>query len=810
MNRSKGWWAAGAAVVIVAGFAAPIFHKAFELAMTRAAAPSVTAQAAPGDPAEPIEARGSQPKQPPVSLTIAGEIFGLASGAAPDSILVRVGSRSFAGQIQGGGYVATIDAVDRAEMVSVEVVSQRVRYRSIVGSFDRLIANAGGDRRVDAVELPTLRVSPWSSALAFLVRHALQGRDALSNSEFERTTRAVSGADMFQANHLLATVAAGTVALPSGYADGQQWLEDENAYRNWIDGPAPWADPEAVFAQSDYAPLRSLSELSAQTLLMAPVVLDKLPFSSAPLLLLRNTDGSYTLHEGEAEPGRPDYAIQLQASGDLVLTPQSPRVIVRYEGIGRTRMTLGRIVLRRVFDGDRHDLWATRMEWTRSFPDDESRPPELYYPVTLWSGSDLQAVTRTQAWTAAPSRRALPWVCPVTVPYPTSHELLAECDFVEHRFDPGGSGGTEDHGAKVGANMQPQPAGAGVVFGWNTDGAQLRVQTPQVDVRYWSIDGDDDADTVIYLATGTSSGVVGQTLVGVGGSLAVDPVPFQAAQAQGTWTLGTAFITATAYPSPHYTLEIQRNADSSGEYRENSFYDGVQTSVMRWDSVNERVYDIRTRARFSNGTRYVSDCASAFAAGAQTCAPVRIRYFRPLRAVGGRLYGIEELHTQFDLKPPGYTGNYDVIVNVRSTFQQCLAGACLTPPALRLPAMPISRASQPATLALPIDRPRTRASAVLPRYLRPCSDCGQRSEEPQAPSGAEASLCPACDAEALDRQRAVPQLRQPGSWRASDAVMDAPVRANQRGETAMAAERTDAAAIAGGDVTGPTRPGAKQ
>lgn len=789
MNRSKGWWAAGAAAVIVVGFAAPIFHKAFELAMTRAAASNVSAQAAPGDPAEPIEARGSQPKQPPVSLTIAGEIFGLASGAAPDSILVRVGSRSFAGQIQGGGYVATIDAVDRAEMVSVEVVSQRVRYRSVVGSFDRLVANAGGDRRVDAVELPTLRVSPWSSALAFLVRHALQGRDALSDREFERATRAVSGADMFKANHLLAAVAAGTVALPSGYADGQQWLEDENAYRNWIDGPSPWADPEAVFAQNDFAPLRSLSELSAQTLLMAPVVLDKLPFSSAPLLLLRNTDGSYTLHEGEAEPGRPDYDMQLQASGDLVLTPQSPRVIVRYEGIGRTRMTLGRIVLRRVFDGDRHDLWATRMEWTRSFPDDESRPPELYYPVTLWSGSDLQAVTRTQAWVAAPSRRALPWVCPVTVPYPTSHELLAECDIVEHRFDPGGSGGTEDHGAKVGANMQPQPAGAGVVFGWNTDGAQLRVQTPQVDVRYWSIDGDDQADTVIYLATGTASGVAGQALVGVGGSLAVDQVPFPAVQAQGTWTLGTAFATAAEYPNPHYTVEIQRNADGSSEYRESSHYDGAYTTPVRWQSLNERVYDVRSRANFGGSTRYVTDCASAFAAGAQLCSPTRIRYFRPLSRSGDRVYGIEELHTQFDLKPQGYTGTYQVYVNIRPTYLQCVAGSCLTPPALRSPARPVTAASQPATSAPPGVRPRTKASVALPRYLRSCGDCGQRVEQP---SDADVSLCPACDAEAAGRRRAAPPSGRSGSGRATDALVDGLVRAGQRGEIAVAAQGVDA------------------
>ncbi|WP_343123560.1 zinc ribbon domain-containing protein [Lysobacter sp. Root983] len=781
MSRNRKWLAATAAVVMVAAFAAPVFHKAIQAALARAASVRVALQAAPGDPAEPIEARGSQPKRPPVSLTIAGEISGLAPGAAPESILVRVGNRSFAGQIQGGGYVATVDALDPAEMVDVEVLSQRVRYRSVVGSFGKLIAHTGGDRRVDAVELPTLRVSPWSSALAFLVRTALKGRDAVSDQEFERATRAVSGADLFTANNLLAGVASGAAALPGGYTDGQQFLQDENAYRNWI-GSVSWpADPELAFAQADYAPLRDLSELPSQMLLMAPVQLDNVPvFSSAPQLLLANTDGSYSLHDGQAEPGRPNYDAQLDASGEVVLLPKSPRVIDRYEGIGRTRMTLARIVLRRMFDGDRHDLWVTREEWTRSFPDDPSREPQAYHPVSLWSVADLHAIARANTWIAAPSRRALPWVCAIPVNIPTHHELLGECGFVQHRFDPGGSGVTEDHGNKVGANMQPQPAGAGSDFGWIVERTQLLVQTPQVSLRYWSIDGEDYADTVIYLATGTSSGVLGQTVVGVSGSLAVDSVPYTAAQAQGTWTLGTAFAQAAAYPNLHYTLEIQRNADGSGEYRDDSVESGAYTILMRWQVASERLYETQTRARFpSGGTRFVSDCASAFADGAQACAPTRIRYFRPLKRVGDRLYGIEELHTQFELKPPGYTGNYEVYVNVRPTFQQCLGGSCLaSPPALRLPANPTAVESAVKIPILAVVRPGKTRTA-MPIYAFQCSACGHSFDRLQKLSDADPSVCPSCGAEAVSRQLTAPQFRLAGGgWYETDFKKDGDKKRN--------------------------------
>lgn len=718
MNRGRAWLATAAIVVIAGAGAAPIFHKAFQLALTRSVTAHVEAQRAPGDSADPIPVQGSQPKLPPVNLTISGEISG-PMGFAPNAVLVRVGSRSFAGQIQGGGYVATINALDPAEMVSVEATNGAVRLRSVVGSFRKLTLRSGGDRRVEAVELPSLRVSPWSSALAFLVRTALSGRDAASDQEFEQASRTLSGTDLFNAYYLLANPFSKPYFLPSGFTDGLQLLENENAYRNWIAShPSGTSGRATVFAQGDYAPLSSVSALPEQTLMMGPVPLQGFPvYTEAAQMLLRNADGSYRLYESEPAGAMPNYGVSLDGSGDVVLQPLTPRVVEGYQGALRMRMELGRIVMRRLFDGDRYDLWASRAEWLRTYPDNPEEPPTAYTPVSMWSVADLQTVARPQAWTSAPSRRVLPWPCRNPVQYPGSTKRFASCDFVQHRFDPGGGGSTEDHGLKVGANMQPQAAGSGIAFAWSTSGSQLRVQGPEATLRYWSIDGDDGvADTVVYLADGSAGEIAGQTMAGMSGSLPVEDVPFSAAQAQGTWTTATTLQLATAYPNVHYSIAIQRDAGGDGEQRDYDYASGARSTMTRWQMLGGRVFDTRSRAAFGSGANsYVRDCASAFAAGAVTCAPTHVRYFRPFKRVGDRWYGVEEVHSHTTLTPPGYTGTYDVTSVVRLSFFQCTAGACLAPSAQTLPSAPAVVESRVGT---PIVSPVRLRNTSRNAYLR--------------------------------------------------------------------------------------------
>jgi len=125
--------------------------------------------------------------------------------------------------------------------------------------------------------------------------------------------------------------------------------------------------------------------------------------------------------------------------------------------------------------------------------------------------------------------------------------------------------------------------------------------------------------------------------------------------------------------------------------------DGVFRAVQRWTMQGERVWERRSRARLSNGTQmYVDDCEVAFNSGATGCSPVRYRYFRPLRRVGQRLYGIEEVHTQTEMRPRFNSQPYTLSSSPRTNFQMCTAGACLAYGTATTPPLEYLRVGVPA------------------------------------------------------------------------------------------------------------------
>ena len=69
----------------------------------------------------------------------------------------------------------------------------------------------------------------------------------------------------------------------------------------------------------------------------------------------------------------------------------------------------------------------------------------------------------------------LPWFCLQALPN-RAENMLAECEWPQYRFDPGGSGVTEDVGPKLDSRMLPQPGGWGTSFSWSVDAkGRLRV-----------------------------------------------------------------------------------------------------------------------------------------------------------------------------------------------------------------------------------------------------------------------------------------------------------------------------------------------
>ncbi len=100
---------------------------------------------------------------PDATLTFEGQV--VDSPVASAAVTVRVGSRSFTGAADGTGHysiTATIPPTATADFVSIEAVGStadpQVRFRSLVGPFEVLVAQAGdlrvghrpGERRADA------------------------------------------------------------------------------------------------------------------------------------------------------------------------------------------------------------------------------------------------------------------------------------------------------------------------------------------------------------------------------------------------------------------------------------------------------------------------------------------------------------------------------------------------------------------------------------------------------------------------------------------------------------------------------------
>ena len=135
------------------------------------------------------------------------------------------------------------------------------------------------------------------------------------------------------------------------------------------------------------------------------------------------------------------------------------------------------------------------------------------------------------------------------------------------------------------------------------------------------------------------------------------------------------------YPNPRPNLTIRRNLDGTTQDDYFEYGQSRESFVGSWQLYSQRTYDYQASAVFSGGTQLVTDCASAFASGATQCAPRRVRYFKPLKRVGDRMYGIEEFYTYSGfLRPPGDTAPFAIERKItRPNFHICVSASCTLP-----------------------------------------------------------------------------------------------------------------------------------
>lgn len=638
-----------------------------------------------------VRVNGSMPRVPLANLRLTGEVIELAPGA-PLTVTATVGGSTFPATVTGNTYTVNIGRPFAEQRVTVEARSTRVHYRAVVGSAGRARTLAGSDAHLSLSEQPSLRISPYSTALGWLVRASLGDRDATSDAEFEKTTRITASSGLELAAYALAATAKGELELPGGFADGFQLLRDRDAFREFVIGSAfRKASAGYLFQQPQEAGLSGSEGLPNQLAFVDGMPRDQLPIWMGHVFLLgRRGDGRFDFNE-RVPVLDPIHALALDGQGRIQLTPVGNQIRVtqkEFLGVDEygypyselrwvNRTSVGR-TLKRLTRGDATSVWVMRSVWSDREQLDPSAPIVQEVDYQVLSSTELAAWSVPDAWSSiAASTTTLPWMCAESLsPEETVYDQApSDCGYVEHRFETNGSGSTVDHGWKVDPKtMLPAPTRS-LAFSWlrGTQGA-LDVTNGAVATSFWRLkEYPGDIGPVFYRAKALAGPLSGKTTVGINMVARKSMASWAQSAAMGSWLSGSFVFLPEWYIEPGVRYLVQRNSGSAGQETYGADGEGSGPLPVSWQFVRNAVYDKRIRA-FGSSPPYVENCDIAEANGAEYCY-TRVRYFKPIVRSGDRYYGIEEIYAGHIY--PGYPEDaYSERSRSVLAYYDCKSGGC--------------------------------------------------------------------------------------------------------------------------------------
>lgn len=702
MSVLKGRGLLAALLLLLAALAsAALLRFAFRVYADSARSVPVAAASEPA-----VRVNGSHPliRQAPIRLT--GKLLGFPASASSPVVTVRVGGKTHSATVQGDTYSVSLAAAP-TETVQIDARSGATHFNSFVGSIALLRARSGNDGEVNAAEHSSLNVSPYSTALALLVRKALGERNANDDPEFEQATRAVVGQDLAVAAYSLSLLAQ-QGSLPAGYSTGLQLLDNEAAYRQFrADTELETSAMVYLYEQPDHAPLKSVAELADEMVFMSPIAVQEMPLVvSDTMLLMRRPSGQYDLHENIALTNTGlDGVVDPQGRLSMESLEWQTRFYQDNQGRWVDRRPLERS-FRRLSHGSSYGLWVIKTRWLDKLVFETAEESFLVDYKFVWAGA-LREMSRADGWPALTGPTwALPWMC-MRPDGLLGSVQLKECQYVEHDLNSMYQSVTVNHGDKVGPQLQPQPAFGGEVFTWSRDGqGVLNIVNNEAQTTFWRLKGAyNGIGPVIYLSKATAGEGAGQSLAGFSVAM-LNSSPeggLQAQHAIGAWETGHLLALPPSYPNTRPTSLIERLADGLGTATVTEF-DRPSVSVpFLWQVRDQAIYDTRYLARFPSANRYVRGCGDPAAAGASSCSATQVRYYKPLAKSWDRYYGIEEI----------YLAGSDPQAPLRSSsrpfIQACrTGGACSVnfvyptrlPAAMEVP-VPVAVAPTPAPVAKP-------------------------------------------------------------------------------------------------------------
>jgi len=641
-------------------------------------------QAAP--PAGALPVRGSQPLVPPAKLRLSGEVTPLAAGDALQSVEVRVGTELIPVSVQGQYFEATLFLMDTARMASIEVRSTKGRQASLLGSVSRLAALGGGDGRLDVQEHAALRVSPFTTALLRHIEYAL-GRQPLNDAELDQTTRAVGHDGLGALSYALSKIAGGELPLPAGYQDGYAFSADREAFHDWPHLPAHEMWSAYLFNQAPGSRVADVAELPARMLMLGGLSVTEYPsYSGATRLLERLSDGSVNFHEDQPL-ATPNYAIRVDESGQIVLTPRTA-VVRLYERTSPDNDVMQRTsqghVLRRLMLAGGISVWALRSDWLEVAASSPQSPPVPVTEYRVLSATDLDAWKRADAWRFTSLQFSLPWLC--IEPGQMLTGRLAVCGHPLHRFDFEGLGFTFEHDTPLSADGEPMVPTRSTQFEVSIQNPSLlTINNGQTETHFWRLQSGTVGRAVVpsvFLSRSLHGDTRGETLVGLTPSFLYqfEYDPPSIIQPLGNWRNGYQKAQPPSYVGLDVSVAFSRLADGSSAYSVQGD-NGNSVENHRWSMAGFGIYNIRASARYPDGSsRQVGACTSSvIAAGATACNAV-IRYFRPITLARGSYYGVEERYRVSYPDPDAPDGQQNRFSIVRDYsrlgFETCESSEC--------------------------------------------------------------------------------------------------------------------------------------
>lgn len=504
-----------------------------------------------------------------------------------------------------------------------------VNFLSVLGDFDRVLAEAGDDGELGRDENNQVQVTNLSTAQAYLLQLANGGAPITDDAMLEAARETLDSAQLLTMAAAIKLSVDGGYPLPAGTSDTLSLISDPEALEAFL-GAVEADDPDALSEMINTiaadpnltVPADPDALLGTYTLayhLGAPGTVNTGNIQGERLTLDAGGGGSYVTSVPNADPSL-EWSFDA-ATGRAVAIPLNPTPLISYpviDGIGQVRqeITTTRIEVAKLFDGAGRDTLAVTKTTTFSYPENPELPSGSETGTSTSTGirdedgilpftaAELQGTTRSM-WIAG-------------VPYQSSNYTGAAL----FTFESGGSGVRGDD----------------VPFSWSIDplGRLLVDYADGTESAYGRVRQDGRKGESLAAewrgADGTHSGALAISAI-------ADGFAFTPATAQNDWRSGQ-YVSRVFFEPNNTDFFLVFGAGQAGWHVSYSATEAWPTAIG-W-TVNGGMVDA---LYYRNGANQpVHSCE----VGVDGCYIWQIRRWHPVAMDGNRAYVIEDFLVDFE------------------------------------------------------------------------------------------------------------------------------------------------------------------